>query len=97
MQLTKKDVEHLAKLARLDLSSEELEKYRGQLSDVLQYVEQLGKINTDDVPPTRQVTGQTNELRVDEAHDCDAATRSKIISQFPDRDGDLLRVPPVFN
>ena len=96
MSLTKKDVEHLAKLARLSLSETELETYRAQLSDVLAYVEQLKKLKTDDVPLTSQVTGLTNNFRADEVHACDPKTREDIIKQFPDRDGDLLKVPSVF-
>ena len=97
MKLTRKEVEHLAKLARLALTESEIETYRAQLSDVLQYVSQLNLIDTDDVPPTRQVTGQVNELREDVVVSCDPETRDNIVAQFPDRDGDLLRVPAVFN
>lgn len=97
MSLTHKDVQHLAKLARLSLSEKELETYRVQLSGVLEYVEQLKKLKTDDVTPTSQVTGLTNNFRTDEVRDCPEDVRRDIISQFPDHDGDLLRVPPVFN
>ncbi len=96
MSLTKQDVQHLAKLARLSLSEAELETYRAQLSDVLAYVEQLNKLKTDDVSPTSQVTGLTNNFRADEVSDCPEEVRKDIINQFPDRDSDLLKVPHVF-
>ena len=96
MQLTKKEVAHLAKLARLELSEKELEIYRLQISDVLGYVAKLNEINTDGVEPTTQVTGQTNEFRDDQVQSSHLKTRDAILGQFPERIGDHLRVPAVF-
>ena len=47
--ITKQEVQHIAKLARLDLSEQEIEKYQEQLGDILNYVEKLQKVNTDGV------------------------------------------------
>ena len=60
------DVKHIAKLANLTITDEEVKKYEGQLSSILDIVDQLKKINTDGVKPTYQVTGQTNCWREDE-------------------------------
>lgn len=55
----------LARLARLDLTDDEIEKYRAELSSILQYVEQLQSVDITDLKPTNQVTGLINVMRDD--------------------------------
>lgn len=57
----------MAELARIALSDAEVEKFQTQLSGILEYVGQLGEVNTDGVEPTAQVTGLTNVTRPDVA------------------------------
>ena len=64
-QLTSSQVRHIAKLARLILSGQEVEKFTKELSSILQYVDMLSEVDTSTVPPTAQVTGQTNIFRED--------------------------------
>ncbi len=64
-KLSKEDVLKLAKLARLELDQSEIEVYRSELSQILEYVEQLQTVNTDDLLPTNQVTGLVNVSRKD--------------------------------
>lgn len=59
------DVKHVAKLASLPLSSEEEEKYSGQLSKILDYIEQLNKVDTSNVEPTFNVSGLSNVMAKD--------------------------------
>ena len=59
----------MARLARLDLSDEEVETFRGQLSEILQYVEQLQNVDISGLKPTNQVTGLTNIMRDDNVQD----------------------------
>ncbi len=66
MKLTKEEIQHIADLARLDLSEGELEKYGSQLSGVLDYIDQLQEVDTADLEPTSQVTGLENVYRNDE-------------------------------
>jgi aspartyl-tRNA(Asn)/glutamyl-tRNA(Gln) amidotransferase subunit C len=66
-KLTREDVLKLALLARLDLTEEEIEEFRGELSEILQYVEQLQSVDVSGLKPTNQVTGLTNVTRPDEA------------------------------
>ncbi|HYH74488.1 MAG TPA: Asp-tRNA(Asn)/Glu-tRNA(Gln) amidotransferase subunit GatC [Candidatus Saccharimonadales bacterium] len=68
-ELTREDVLKLARLARLDLTDEEVEAYRKQLSDVLQYVAQLDQVDTAGLEPTTQVTGLKNVMREDQVID----------------------------
>lgn len=60
------DVKHVAKLANLPLTSEEEEKYSEQLSQILDYMEQLNQVDTSNVEPTFNVSGQNNVMREDE-------------------------------
>lgn len=59
------DVKHVAKLANLPLSSDEEEKYSEQLSEILEYVDQLNEVDTSSVEPTYNVTGLNNVTRED--------------------------------
>ena len=66
MKLTKEQVQHIAKLARLHLSDEEMERYAGQLTDILTYVEMLKELDTSAVKETSQVTGLAMVARSDD-------------------------------
>ena len=68
-KLTREDVLKLAGLARLELSDDEIERYRDELSDILLYVEQLQSVDYKGLKPTNQVTGLTNVMRDDEIRD----------------------------
>lgn len=65
MKLTKAQIEHLAQLARLKLTPEEVERYSEQLTEILSYVEMLSELDTKEVPETSQVTGLSNVSRED--------------------------------
>jgi aspartyl-tRNA(Asn)/glutamyl-tRNA(Gln) amidotransferase subunit C len=67
--LTREDVLKLARLARLDLSEEELDDFSKELSEVLRYVEQLSQVDTTGLKPTSQVTGLKNVMRDDTVMD----------------------------
>lgn len=64
--LTRDDVLKLARLARLDLSDDEIEQFSKELTAILHYVEQLQAVDVTDLEPTHQVTGLTNVARKDE-------------------------------
>lgn len=70
--LTKEQVLHIAKLARLTLSSEEVDTMTKELSSILGYVEMLNEVDTSKIEPTAQVTGLVNALRDDVVHPSDA-------------------------
>lgn len=65
MKLTADQVRKVAKLANLPLSSEEEVKYSGQLSKILDYIEQLNKVDTSDIEPTYNVSGLSNVMAKD--------------------------------
>ena len=64
--LTREDVLKLARLARLELSEDEVEQYRHELGEILQYVEKLNDVDVSGLEPTSQVTGLVNVSRDDE-------------------------------
>ncbi len=66
MKLTKEQVQHIAKLARLHLTDEEMERYADQLTSILTYVEMLKELDTSSVKETSQVTGLSLQARPDE-------------------------------
>jgi aspartyl-tRNA(Asn)/glutamyl-tRNA(Gln) amidotransferase subunit C len=68
-KLTREDVLKLARLARLELSEDEIEEFSGELTEILQYVEQLQSVDVKSLEPTNQVTGLTNVTRPDEIKD----------------------------
>ncbi|MCK5490628.1 MAG: Asp-tRNA(Asn)/Glu-tRNA(Gln) amidotransferase subunit GatC [Candidatus Pacebacteria bacterium] len=89
------EVEHIAELARIELSKEEVEKFSGELSDVLGYIGQLEEVETEGIEPVSQVTGLVNVLRNDVAKSSDEDTRRTMIDNFPDKDGDYIKVKQV--
>ncbi|HVX48391.1 MAG TPA: Asp-tRNA(Asn)/Glu-tRNA(Gln) amidotransferase subunit GatC [Candidatus Saccharimonadales bacterium] len=81
-KLTREDVLKLARLARLDLTEEEIEEFRSELSEILQYVEQLQSVDVSGLEPTNQVTGLTDITRPDEIHDYGYKTE-KLLENVP--------------
>lgn len=65
MKIDKKQIDHIAGLARLKLTDEEKDIYSNQLSDVLDYMDQLKEVDVDSVEPTAQITGTENVMRDD--------------------------------
>lgn len=68
-QLTHDDVLKLARLARIDLTDDEVNEFSSEFSAILEYVEQLKMVDIDGLKPTSQVTGLTNVTRTDEVID----------------------------
>ncbi len=94
-KLTKEEVEHIANLSKLELGANEKELYAGQLSSVLEYIGQLGEVNTDDIAPTANVTGLSNIYRDDVVEES-RITHEDIALNVPDFDGASIVVPGVF-
>jgi len=96
MSLTKQQVEHIASLARLELTDQEKEKFTKELSSILDYFEQLKEVDTEKVEPTYQVTGLENVMREDKVEGCEEEVRDDSLDQFPDKVKDFLKVKGVF-
>lgn len=96
MHLSQKEINHLAELARLELSDKEKQMFGEQLSSILEYLEKLQAVDTNNIPPTAQVTGLQNVWRDDEVKNCDEETRRRLLDNLPEREGDLLKTKAVF-
>ena len=94
--ISKKDVAHIAKLARLALTSKEQSQLVKELGSVVAYVQQLGAVNTEDVSATHQVTGLMNVLREDVPVQQTIEVREQLLNAAPDRVGDYIRGKAVF-
>ncbi len=95
MNLSKDEIQHIAKLARLELTDAELEKYGGQLSAVLNYIDQLKEVDVKGVEPTAQVTGLENVLREDVARDWDEKEIEEALADAPEREERFIKVKRV--
>lgn len=93
--LSKQDIQNIAKLARLELTDAELEKYGSQLSDVLNYIEQLKEVDTANIEPTAQVTGMENVLRSDEVESWQEDEIEVALKDAPEKEGRFIKVKRV--
>ena len=93
MKLTSDEVLHIARLARLGLTESDLNKFQGQLSNILENLEILQQVDTNNVPPTAQSIPLQNVLRDDEV--AVSLPESEILANAPQREGDYFRVRAV--
>ena len=91
--LTRADVEHVAHLARLGLTVEELARLEGQLNHILDQYAKLAELDTDAIPPTAQVIELENILREDVARP--SLPAEAVLANAPERDGDFFVVPAI--
>jgi len=91
MSITRDDVLHVAKLAKLSLKEDEIDRMMSDLAKILTYVEQLGELDTTDVPPTAHVAVTSTPLRKDEARSVLAAQET--LAEAPRRVEDGFAVP----
>lgn len=93
-KLSREDVLKLAHLARLGLSDEEIEQFRTELSDILDYVEQLQKVDTKGLEPTYQVTGLKSVMREDEVINY-GPTPQDLLKNVPEVENNQIKVKRV--
>ena len=93
MKITADEVLHVAKLARLEIDPDSVDKMADQLATILTYVEKLGEVNTDDVPPTSHAIALTNAFREDEVRD--SLAREAALENAPAKEDGGFVVPKV--
>jgi aspartyl-tRNA(Asn)/glutamyl-tRNA(Gln) amidotransferase subunit C len=91
--ISRADVEHVARLARLGLSDEEIDRMQVQLSSILETIAKLADVDTSQVGPTAQVIALENLMRDDEVRQ--PMPREAALANAPLREGPMLRVPVV--
>jgi aspartyl-tRNA(Asn)/glutamyl-tRNA(Gln) amidotransferase subunit C len=95
MSVTRKDVEHIAKLAKLEFSEEEKEIFTHQLNDILAYMEQLNKLDTEKVEPLSHVIELSNVFRKDEVKK--GLKTEEALKNAPSKDEKFFKVPKVIS
>ena len=93
MPLSRDQVRHVAMLARLGLEPGDEDFYAGQLSGILEHIDRLQQVDTDDIPPTAQVVEVLNQLREDEPRP--GLTQEEALSNAPAAQDGFFRVPSI--
>jgi len=91
--ITRDEVLHVARLARLELSDDEVTKFQGQLSQILEAVSKVRELDLADVPPTAHPLEIANAWAEDEPRPC--LPIDDVFANAPDREDDLFRTPPA--
>jgi aspartyl-tRNA(Asn)/glutamyl-tRNA(Gln) amidotransferase subunit C len=91
--ITREDVEHVAELARLELTAAEKEQFIAQLNSILTYIDQLNELDTTDVEPTSHVIPMSNVLRDDAV--CPSLDRALVLHNAPQESHFFFKVPRI--
>lgn len=92
-KLSKKEIEHLAELSRLELTDDEKKLYSEQLSSVLDYFNKLQEVNTEKVEITSQVTGLENVTREDKV--VESGVEKELIDRAPEKESNQIKTKAV--
>lgn len=93
MQITRKDVEQVALLSRLEIAETDVQKFTGQLNAILEYVNVLSSVNTEGVEPTAHVLPLKNVMRADVARP--SLNRELALSNAPEQEDGYFKVPKI--
>lgn len=95
MKIDADEVRHVAALARLELSPDEIEVFRGQLDSILTYMDKLRELETTDVPPTSHVISMATPFREDRVRP--SIPREEALGNAPDSEGGCFKVPRMIS
>jgi aspartyl-tRNA(Asn)/glutamyl-tRNA(Gln) amidotransferase subunit C len=95
LKLSTQDVEYVAKLARLEVTNQEKEKFTAQLNDILGYIDKLNELDTKGVAPMSHAIAVTNAFREDKV--LESLGTEKALANAPDARGEFFRVPKVID
>lgn len=95
MAITANEVKHVASLAKLEFTDEELQKFTSQMDEIINMVEQLGEVDTTDVPVTSTVTEEVNVMREDVA--VKGTDRTLLMKNVPEEKDGLIKVPAIID
>lgn len=93
--ISKEEVRHIAKLARLGITEEEAEEFQGELSSILGYIEKLKEVNVENVEPTSSAQELANVKRGDAANAPDPDVSGKLVSESPSKKDSYIKVRAV--
>jgi aspartyl-tRNA(Asn)/glutamyl-tRNA(Gln) amidotransferase subunit C len=93
MPVTKKDVEHVAKLARLEFNEQQKEKLTQEMNDILKYIGKLNEVDTSNVEPLSHVIELSNVMREDEV--TPSLSQENVLKNAPEKTEKFFKVPKV--
>ncbi|VBB08552.1 glu-trnagln amidotransferase c subunit [Lucifera butyrica] len=93
MKISRKDVENVALLSRLEIPADEMETFTGQLNAILEYVDRLDQLDTTDIQPTAHVLPLQNVMRPDEVKP--SLSRELALSNAPEQEDGYFKVPRI--
>ena len=93
--MSEKDVSHVATLAKLELTPEEIKKFQKQLSKVVDYIDELQEIDTQEVEPTSQTTGLSGVYRIDEINPQYSLSQDEALSEKDNTVNGLFQVEAI--
>ncbi len=93
MAITREEVLHVARLARLELDDEEVARFQEQLSAIVEAVSKVSELDLSEVPPTSHPLAIANAWAEDEPRP--SLSLEQVFANAPDRDGDYFRTPPA--
>lgn len=95
MAISKEEIIHIAKLASLNLSDEEIERYTGDMQEILEFANMINNVNTEGMNETVAANEKSNALRKDEVVDFE--NRELLLKNAPSQDEGMFRIPKVIN
>lgn len=95
IMLNKQHLKYLIELAKINIDDKELDKLLIDLNNILNFIDEIKKLNLNNFQPLVGGVIQKLELREDEIHQMDESTKEKIIEQFPQKENNYLKVPKI--
>ena len=95
MAISKEEIIHIAKLASLNLSEEEIEKYTGDMQEILEFANMINNVNTEGMNETVAANEKSNIFRKDEV--INFQNRELLLQNAPSQDEGMFRIPKVIN
>ena len=93
--IDKNKVKNICDLANIELPEDELDEFTGDLEDIVEYVEKLDELDTDNIEPTAFAVPMKNVLREDKVEP--SLDRDKVLKNAPEKSNDQFKVPPIMN
>ena len=95
MEISKEEILHIAKLASLKIKEEEIEEYRKNLQDILNFAKTINSVDTDNLEETNGATANVNFLREDEKKEFE--DKEKLMQNAPEQENNMFKIPKVLN
>ena len=95
MEIKKEEILHIAKLASLKIKEEEIEEYRKNLQDILNFANTINSVDTEGLEETNGASANINVLREDEVKDF--ADKESLMQNAPDQENNMFKIPKVLN